>query len=309
MLTFVKNNPTGLETVGDPVGGCWINAIDPTLDEIARLQKLGIPPDFITNPLDIDERPRTEREDGKLLILLRIPYFQGETFDVPYITIPMGIILGEPYLVTICKRNNDILQEFASGRVKGLSTTKRNRFILRLLLGTATRYLNCLREISRAVEALEDKLQMSIRNKEVLELLKYEKSLTYFTTALKANELMLERLQRSQMFKAYPEDEDLLEDAITENQQAIEMTNIQSNILSGMMDAFASIISNNLNGVIKLLTSVTLVLSFPAMVAAFYGMNVALPFDDHPLAFGLVLVIALSLSAIVALILKKRDWF
>ena len=309
MLTFIKNNQTGLETLCDPVSGCWFNVIDPTPEEIARLQKLGIPPDFITNPLDIDERPRTEREDGKLLILLRIPYFQGETFDVPYLTIPLGIILGEQYLVTVCKRNNDIIQEFASGRVKDLSTSKRNRFILRLLLGTATRYLNCLREISRAVEALEDKLQMSIRNKEVLELLKYQKSLTYFTTALKANELMLERLQRSQMFKAFPEDEDLLEDVITENQQAIEMTNIQSNILSGMMDAFASIISNNLNEVIKLLTSVTLVLSFPAMVAGFYGMNVVLPFQDHPLAFGVVMAVALGLSLTVAIILKKRDWF
>ena len=309
MLTFIKNNQTGLETLCDPASGCWINVIDPTPEEIARLQKLGIPLDFITNPLDIDERPRTEREDGKLLILLRIPYFQGETFDVPYLTIPLGIILGEQYLVTVCKRNNDTIQEFASGRVKDLSTSKRNRFILRLLLGTATRYLNCLREISRAVEALEDKLQMSIRNKEVLELLKYQKSLTYFTTALKANELMLERLQRSQMFKAFPEDEDLLEDVITENQQAIEMTNIQSNILSGMMDAFASTISNNLNEVIKLLTSVTLVLSFPAMVAGFYGMNVVLPFQDHPLAFGVVMAVALGLSLTVAIILKKRDWF
>jgi len=309
MLTFIKNNQTGLETLCESVSGCWINVIDPTPEEIARLQRLGVPLDFITNPLDIDERPRTEREDGKLLILLRIAYFQGEAFDVPYITIPLGIILSEQYLVTVCKRNNDILQEFASGRVKDLSTSKRNRFILRLLLGTATRYLNCLREISRTVEALEDKLQMSIRNKEVLELLKYEKSLTYFTTALKANELVLERLQRSQLFKAYPEDEDLLEDAITENQQAIEMTNIQSNILSGMMDAFASIISNNLNEVIKLLTSVTLVLSFPAMVAGFYGMNVVLPLQDHPLAFGVVMAIALGLSLTVAIILKKRDWF
>ena len=309
MITIVKSNQTRLEPLASPVAGCWLNVIDPTPDEIARLEALGIPLDFITYPLDIDERPRTEREDSKILILLRIPYFQGESFDVPYITIPLGIILASQCLVTVCKRNNDVIQEFASGRARDFTTTKRNRFVLRLLLGTATKYLSYLREISRVVEALEDKLQLSIRNQQVLDLLKYEKSLTYFTTALRANELMLERLQKSQLFKSYPDDEDLLEDVITENQQAIEMTNIQSNILSGMMDAFASIISNNLNQVIKLLTSITLVLSFPAMVAGFYGMNVALPFDDHPLAFGLVLVIALSLSVIVALILKKRDWF
>ena len=309
MITFFKNNQTGLETLHNPVSGCWLNVIDPTQDEITRLQGLGFPQDFITYPLDIDERPRTEREDGKLLILLRVPYFQGETFDVPYITIPLCIIVSDKYLVTVCKRNNDIIQEFASGRAKDLSTAKHNRFILRLLLSTANKYLTCLREISRIVEALEDKLQLSIRNKEVLELLKYEKSLTYFTTALKANELMLERLQKSQLFKAYPEDEDLLEDVINENQQAIEMTNIQSNILSGMMDAFASIISNNLNQVIKLLTSITIVLSFPSLVVGLYGMNVALPLDDHPLAFAFVVAASVGVSLTVAFILKRRDWF
>jgi magnesium transporter len=309
MIAIVKSNQAGLESLASPVTGCWLRVIDPTPDEIARLEALGLPLDFITYPLDIDERPRTEREDSKILILLRIPYFQGESFDVPYITIPLGIILTDQYLVTVCKRNNDIIQEFSSGRARDFSTTKHSQFVLRLLLGTATKYLSYLREISRVVEALEDKLQLSIRNQQVLDLLKYEKSLTYFTTALRANELMLERLQRSQLFKSYPDDEDLLEDVITENQQAIEMTNIQSNILSGMMDAFASIISNNLNQVIKLLTSITLVLSFPAMVAAFYGMNVALPLDDHPLAFGVVIAVALSLSLIVAVILKKLDWF
>ena len=309
MITIVKSNQTRLEPLAGPVAGCWLNVIDPTPDEIARLEALGIPLDFITYPLDIDERPRTEREDSKILILLRIPFFQGETLDVPYVTIPLGIILTGQYMVTVCKRNNDVIHEFASGRARDFTTTKHNRFVLRLLLGTANKYLSYLREISRVVEALEDKLQLSIRNQQVLDLLKYEKSLTYFTTALRANELMLERLQRSQLFKSYPDDEDLLEDVITENQQAIEMTNIQSNILSGMMDAFASIISNNLNQVIKLLTSITLVLSFPAMVAAFYGMNVALPLDDHPLAFGVVIAVALSLSLIVALVLKKLDWF
>lgn len=309
MITIVKSNQTRLESLAGPVAGCWINVIDPTPDEIARLEALGIPLDFITYPLDIDERPRTEREDSRILILLRIPFSQGESLDVPYITIPLGIILTDQYLVTVCKRNNDVIQEFASGRARDFTTAKRNRFVLRLLLATANKYLGYLREISRIVDALEDKLQLSIRNQQVLDLLKYEKSLTYFTTALRANELMLERLQRSQLFKSYPEDEDLLEDVITENQQAIEMTNIQSNILSGMMDAFASIISNNLNQVIKLLTSITLVLSFPAMVAAFYGMNVALPLGDHPLAFGVVIAAALGLSLGAALILKKLDWF
>lgn len=308
MVTIFKDTENGLSVLTEPIKGCWIQVINPSPDEIQWLQALGIPQDYILSPLDLDERPRTERENGELLVVLRIPYFQGHAADVPYTTIPLGIILTDRYLVTVCKLKNEILDEFASGRVKCLETSKRQRFLLRLLLATATKYLIYLREINKMVETLEDQLQLSTRNKEVLELLKYQKSLTYFTTALKSNELMLERLQRSQMFKAYPDDEDLLEDVITENQQAIEMTNISSNILSNMMDAFASIISNNLNTVMKFLTSITIVLSLPSMIASFYGMNVDLPLGDHPLAFLLTIGLSLLLSTSVAYLFMKRDW-
>jgi magnesium transporter len=158
------------------------------------------------------------------------------------------------------------------------------------------------------VDALEDKLQRSMRNQEVLELLKYEKSLTYFTTALKSNELMMERLQRSQLFQTYPDDLELLEDVLTENQQAIEMVNIAGAILRQMMDACASIISNNLNIVMKFLASITIVLSLPTLVASLYGMNVRLPFEASPLAFPLILVVSFVLSVSVAWIFSKRDW-
>jgi magnesium transporter len=309
MITIYKNNETGLTVLTDPTPGCWINVINPTPQEIQWLQGLKFPHDYITYPLDIDERARTERENGEVLIVLRTPFFQGQAADVPYTTIPMGIILNDRYIVTVCKRENEVLAEFISGRVKGLSTTKRNRFVLRLLLSTAARYLVHLREINKVVDALEDQLQQSTRNKEVLELLKFQKSLTYFTTALKSNELMMERLQRSQLFKAYPEDEDLLEDVLTENQQAIEMTNISSNILSSMMDAFASIISNNLNGVMKFLAAITIVLSLPTMVASFYGMNIELPFEHLQYAFILVIGISLLLSLGVIYVFVKRDWF
>jgi len=165
-----------------------------------------------------------------------------------------------------------------------------------------------LREINKIVEGLEDQLQASTRNREVLELLKYQKSLTYFTTALKSNELMMERLQRSQILKAYPEDEDLLEDVITENQQAIEMTNIASNILSGMMDAFASIISNNLNAVMKFLAAITVVLSLPTMIASFYGMNVDLPLDHLPSAYIFPLGVSILVVVVVLVVFSRRDW-
>jgi magnesium transporter len=308
MVTILKSNEQGLSLLTEPINNCWINVVDPTGQEIAWLQQQGLYPDYITYPLDLDERARTERENGELLIVLRVPWYQGEASDIPYTTIPLGIILTDKFIVTICRRQNDILEEFASGRVKHLSTGKKQRFILRLLLATANRYLAYLREINKQVDQLEDQLQLSTRNREVLALLKYQKSLTYFTTALKTNELMMERLQRSQMFKAYEEDEDLLEDVITENQQAIEMTNISSNILSNLMDAFASVISNNLNSVMKFLASITIILSLPTMIASFYGMNVNLPLERHTLAFPMILAVSLLLSIAVAFLFSRRDW-
>jgi len=212
-------------------------------------------------------------------------------------------------IITICRRPNEVIQEFTSGKMRGLSTAKRNRFILRLLLMTANRFLAYLREINRLVEATEDKMQASMQNREVLELLKYSKSLVLFTQALKSNELMLERLKRSQLFHQYPEDEDLLEDVITENQQAIEMVNISSTILSSLMDAFASIISNNLNVVMKFLASVTIVLSIPTIVTSFFGMNVKLPFQNLDLAYLLIIVLFLTISAVIVYLFIKRDWF
>jgi magnesium transporter len=192
--------------------------------------------------------------------------------------------------------------------VRGLATAKRNRFILHLLLASAVKYLYYLREINKAVDSLEDRLQLSMRNRELMDLLRYEKSLVYFTTALKSNEVMMERLQRMQLFKAFPDDEDLLEDALTENQQAIEMTNIANNILSSMMDAFASIISNNLNVVIKFLTAVTIVLTVPTLISAFYGMNVDLPLQRWPYAAPLIFVVSVAVALLMARVFVKRDW-
>jgi magnesium transporter len=311
MITIYKSTDHGLEKIDAIVNGCWISVIDPNTEEIEDIQELGIHQDFVTYPLDLDERPRTEKEDdGTQLILLRIPFFQGITTDVPYITIPLGIIFADNYLITICRHQNDLLQEFSSGKMRGLSTAKRNRFLLRLLLSTANKFLAYLREINRVVETTEDRLQLSMRNKDVMELLKFQKSLVYFTTALRSNQLMLERLQRSQMFKLYPDDEDLLDDVIIENQQAIEMTNISSNILSALMDAFASIISNNLNVVMKFLASVTIVISLPTILTSFFGMNVPFPFFEGVNgAYVIILVVSLVLAGIVAAIFVRRDWF
>jgi len=308
MINIYKSSEAGLVTLTEPSEGSWIRVIDPTPEEYAWLENLGVPRDYISYPLDVDERSRVERENGELLIVLRVPLFNGKTADIPYSTIPLGIILTSHYLVTVCKQENSIVQDMVRGRARGLSTSKRYRFILRLLLLTATTYLNYLREITKTVDMLEDQLQLSTRNREVYELLKYQKSLTYFTTALKSNELMMERLQRSSLFKTYPEDDDLLEDVITENQQAIEMTNITSNILSSMMDAFASIISNNLNGVMKFLASMTIIVSLPTLITSFYGMNVHLPFMDHWWAYLFTIVLAVVLTIAVGIFFAKKDW-
>lgn len=310
MLTIFRKTASDVMQLEEKLSnGCWVNVIDPTPEEIAQLEAWEIPADMITYPLDMDEMARTERDNGFLLILLRIPYFQGTSEDVPYTTIPLGIILTDSYIVTICKMDHPILRELVISQLRGISTTKRNRFVLHIFLTSANRYLSHLRQINKTVDALEDQLQKASRNRELMEILKYQKSLVYFTTALKSNELMLERLQRSQLFRQYEEDRELLEDVLTENQQAIEMTNISSNILSSMMDAFASIISNNLNVVMKLLAAITIILNLPTIVASFYGMNVKLPGADHPLAFLVVIGLSIGLTGIAVYIFAKRDWF
>jgi magnesium transporter len=190
-----------------------------------------------------------------------------------------------------------------------MKTGKRYRLALYIFLETSARYLTLLREINRATELVEDRLEKSTQNREVLELLKYQKSLTYFATALRSNEVMMERVQRTQLFNYYEEDQDLLEDVLTENQQAIQMTSIATEILSGMMDAFASIISNNLNVVMKALAALTIVLNLPAIVAAFYGMNVSLPGEGQPYAFLVVIGISLGVTAVATYVFYKRNWF
>jgi len=308
MLTIYKTTELGLEQLESMTNGVWVNAVDPTPEEIQQLVNWGIEADYINYSLDLDEMPRIERDDDYTFILIRIPHRQPDS-DIPYITIPLGIMIKGNMIVTICRYDKEMFKVLANGKYRLLKTGKRFRFALYIFLETATRYLTHLREINRMTETIEDQLQQSTRNREVLELLKYQKSLTYFATALRSNEVMMERVQRTQIFNYYEDDQDLLEDVLTENQQAIQMTNINTEILSSMMDAFASIISNNLNGVMKGLAAITIIINVPAVVAAFYGMNVELPGESHPLAFLMVFAIALSLTAIATFIFYKRDWF
>ncbi|MBM3181606.1 MAG: magnesium transporter CorA family protein [Chloroflexi bacterium] len=308
MLSIYKTTEQGLETIEVIANGAWVNVVDPTPDEIEKLVNWGMDMDYVNYSLDQDEMAHMERDDEYTFILIRIPLHRPES-DVPYMTVPLGIMILGNKIITVCRYDSDIFKVLANGKYRLMKTGKRYRLALYIFLETSSRYLNLLREINRATEIVEDQLQKSTRNREVLELLKYQKCLTYFATALRSNEVMMERVQKTQLFNYYEEDQDLLEDVLTENQQAIQMTSIATEILSGMMDAFASIISNNLNGVMKALAALTIILNMPAIVASFYGMNVALPGESHPLAFIFVIGLSLALTAVATFIFYKRDWF
>ncbi len=287
----------------------WINVTAPSEDEIRTLsQDLNIPVDFLTSPLDVDERPRIETEDKSTLVLIRTPHFDKDN-DIQFTTIPLGIIFADNILLTVCGSKNDVLQAFINGRIRGWSTAKRSQFLLRIFSRTALIYLDYLKQINKQTSEVEDRLEKSMKNEELIELLNFEKSLVYFTTSLRANELVMERLQKTEMIKMYPDDIDLLEDVIIENRQAIEMANIHSNILSGMMDAFASVISNNLNVVMKFLTSVTILLNIPVLVASVYGMNIKLPLQDWSHAFAFTMSLSFAISILCVIIFAKRRWF
>ena len=306
MLNIYKTTEQGLENIELIANGAWVNVVDPTPEEIEKLVNWGMEMDYINYSLDQDEIARMERDEEFIFILLRIPIHQADN-DIPYTTIPLGIMILGNKIITICHYDNDICNALTNGKYRFLKTGKRYRFVLYLFLETSVRYLHSLREINRATELVEDRLRKSLRNREVLELLKYQKSLTYFATALRSNEVMLERVQKTHLFNYYEEDQDLLEDVLTENQQAIQMTGITTKILSGMMEAFASIISNNLNSVMKALTALTIILNFPAIVMSLYNMNNVLPGRTNPLVFLFVSGLLLSFTALATFVFYKRD--
>jgi len=308
MIKIYKTFETKLVEIDQFENDCWVNVINPSESEIESIRTLGLPVEFIQNPLDIDERSRTDKDKGATLIIIRIPYYQGENVDIPYITVPLGIILHKDIIITLCRYKNELIDNFLNRYSNSISTTKRNRFILKILFSTATLFLNSLRKIKNIIDVIEDELQSSVRNKEVLELLKFQKSLEYLSTALRSNELTFEKLQRNEFFQQFPEDSDLLDDVITENQQAIEMTSIASNLLIQMMDAFASIIQNNQNIVFKIMTAVTILMSLPTIISGFFGMNVSLPFENDVHTFSYILIFSLAIMGFVAYIFRKQNW-
>jgi len=289
--------------------GSWINMINPTEEEIAFITKaINIESDyFIKDALDDEERPRIETENNQILVIINVPIIQNAT--VIYETIPLGIIVTEDHFVTVCLQEVDVLKDFASGKVRGMETYKKTRFLFQILYKSASLYLTLLREIEKKTNEIELALHKSMKNKELIRLLNLQKSLVYFTTSLKSNEKVMDKMLRTKVLKVYEEDQDLLEDVIIENKQAVEMAETYSNISSSMMDAFASIISNNLNMVMKFLASITIILALPTMLASFFGMNVKIPFQTSDYGFGIVVGMSVVLCFGGIIFLMKRKMF
>lgn len=305
-----QNRITEIESPGED---CWISLVNPTEAEVAAMvNQYGIDADAMRSALDTDERSRIETDENYTMVLVNIPNIETHNDKELYDTIPLSIFVVKKAVITVSLEKTPILEAFANGTVRDFNPAMRSRFVLQILYRTSSLFLQYLRSIDRQSEIVENKLHKSTQNRELIELLKLEKSLVYFTTALRSNEVVLEKLFKNDNIKKYQEDEELLEDVIVENKQAIEMANIYSGILSGMMDAFASVISNNLNVVMKVLAIITAVLSVPTMIFSAYGMNVAakgMPFAESPYGFVIIVLIAVVCSLIVALIFAKTKMF
>ena len=291
--------------------GCWIVMIHPSASEIEEIAAVAdIDIDDLRSPLDEEERSRIEFEDNYTLLLVDIPSIEERNGTDWFETLPMGIFSTDKYMITVCLQDTPILEAFIKGRIRNFHTYMKTRFILQILYRNASLFLQYLRVIDKKSEVIEKKLHQSQKNKELMELLELEKSLVYFTTSLRGNEMVLEKLLKSEKIKKYPDDEDLLEDVIVENKQAIEMAGIYSGILSGTMDAFASVISNNQNLVMKTLAAITIVMSIPNIIAGFFGMNVSdIPLSRTPFSFLIICVITLAIVGVAVYILKKKDMF
>ena len=290
--------------------GVWVNLVNPSEEEVSNVcSTLKIESDYIKAALDEEESSRIEVDEGVTLIIVDIPIFNNTVNPVNYSTIPLGIILANDCIVTVCLKESPIIRDFIENRVKTFYTFKKNRFILQILYKNAIKYLQYLKQIDKESSRIENELHKSTKNKELIQLLALEKSLVYFSTSLKGNELVLEKLMRQESIKNYPEDAELLEDVIIENKQAIEMAKIYSDILSGTMDAFASVISNNLNIVMKFLASVTIVMAIPTMIASFFGMNVLVPMQSNPYAFAIIFGSTMLFCIVAAIIMAKRKMF
>ena len=291
------------------IPNCWVNVENPTQDDFNFLEKdLKVPSAFLNDIADNDERPRIDMEGNWLLTILRIPIFEKDN-NISYTTVPIGIITNNEIIVSVCYRSTAMISDFIEyTRRKGIAVPNKYEFILRLIYSSAVWYLKYLKQINNEVTNAEKELQRSIRNEDLLRLMNLQKCLVYFNTSIRGNEMMISKLPKIFHEKDYQNPE-LLDDVMIELRQAHNMVNIYSDILTGTMDAFASIISNNVNTIMKRMTSLSIILMVPTLIASFYGMNVDIHIEEIPHAFSLIVFFSIFLSARAFVIFRKIKWF
>ncbi|MBR5347853.1 MAG: magnesium transporter CorA family protein [Lachnospiraceae bacterium] len=310
MIQIIKTNEGKIAHLTEIEKDSWIMMTDPTtaeLEQISEYFQMDI--DDLKAPLDEEERSRIEVENNYAMILVDIPMTEERNGKDWYVTVPLGIYVFHDHIVTVCLYHTPILEAFCDGRVKEYHSYMKTRFIYQMLYRNASLYLQYLRNIEKKSTEIEQKMRINQKNQELVELMELQKSLVYITTSLRSNEAVLEKLMRTDRIKRYPEDTELLEDVIIENKQAIEMANIYRDILNGTMDVFASIISNNLNFVMKFLTVVTIILAVPTLISGFYGMNVSedmMPFAHEPYAFPIIVLISMLIALLVGWYFNRK---
>jgi magnesium transporter len=312
MIQYFKIFEHQTVAIDKPETGSWVNVLPPLRqEEFSELsQTLEIPLDFLKDSLDIDERSRYEIEDNVKLIVIKTPT-ENNSFnesDAYYITIPICIILTHQQIVTVNSFENEAIKKFLN-TFQNRSPDKKNMMVLKIFEKISNNFLDFLKEINQRRNILEQKLYDSNRNAELLELVRIQKSLVYFITALRSNELLMMKIARTNFLQLNEDEKEFLDDLIVEASQALEMANTYTTILSSTLDAFASIISNNLNNVLKRLTSITIILSLPALVTSIYGMNVPIPGQNWPHSFYVPIILSLIISIIISAYFMKKKWF
>ena len=295
-----------LKTINEISSDSWIDLIEPTENEIDKVvEKTKIDKDLILKMMDEDELPRVEQSGNATLVVIDTPCIENDI----YITNPLGIIITDNnFVITIAPKSILVLNDFKQNNIKDFRTAKKIRFLIQILLKSATQYLKVLRRIDKEIEEKEKKLRINTTNEDLIDLLSTEKTLVYFMTSLKANDLVLEKLNKGTVFKLFENDLDLLEDAIIENKQAIEMSGIYKDILSSISNTYATVVSNNLNIAMKFLAGFTIVISVPTMISSFLGMNIPLGnLSNNPYSILIVTILSIILSYIVGKILKKKN--
>ena len=290
--------------------GCWIDLVNPDIEELESIsKKTKTDLDLLTKLMDDEELPRIEEGYNATLIVVDTPYATDAKYKHKYNTDPLGIIINnDGYFITVSLKKQSLLSDFKNNKIKNFDIKKKTKFVIQILIRLAGVYQKELNSIDDYINRKETILSKSTDNKELVDLLNVEKTLVYFSTSLKANDIVLEKLAKGNVITLYEEDADLLDDALIENKQAIEMASIYREILTSMTDTFASIISNNLNDVMKFLTSITIVLSIPTMVASFLGMNVPMgKLGTSNISFIVILGVSFIVSILITIILKKKN--